>query len=437
MSERTAIENARLNRRRRLGRRALGRKQKQAVSPVVATLILILVAVAAAAALYLWLNGWQTGITNSIGSPTPHQTVTIGGSTSVYPFDTYVVSQFQQNNSNIIVSNNQGGTGAGMLAVCSGAVDIGAASSLQTPAGLEASDGCPSGANNAPVVTDVAYDAVDVIVPVANPHGLVSINATLLLGIYLADSTTTPLTTMPAYLTASGWVSGTPVKWQDISTTANCLTAGQTLPPVGTGGGCTLVSDANKGDQIQTVSRSDTSGTQQTFTAKLLAISGTSQLTTFSAVANNFGGCGSDGQLDSCGIAATFAENGNPLVISTVASHPDAIGFASDGLARLGTSGVTCQGVSTGACGIGFAAPGQAVAIQPSLGASGSIAKAIVDLHAGTPNAAVEYAGWRPFEWVILGTPTGEVAQLLNFALQPANNIAFAAESAEISIYSI
>jgi len=157
------------------------------VSPVVATLILILVAVAAAAALYLWLNGWQTGVTKTIGSPTTQATITLGGSTSAYPFDQFIVTQFEQNNSDVSVSNNEGGTGAGMLAVCAGTVDIGVAAGLESVSTLEASDGCPSGTSNAPVIETVAYDAVDVITQVANPHGLVSIGQDTLLSIYLRD----------------------------------------------------------------------------------------------------------------------------------------------------------------------------------------------------------------------------------------------------------
>ena len=119
---------------------------------MVATLILILIAVAAAAALYLWLVAWQGNITGGIGSPGAQTTVTIGGSTSVYPFDQLAVSQFEQNNSDVAVSDNQGGSGAGMIAVCSGAVDVGATSALQTVSNLQANYGCPQGGNAVPVV---------------------------------------------------------------------------------------------------------------------------------------------------------------------------------------------------------------------------------------------------------------------------------------------
>ncbi|HTT34743.1 MAG TPA: substrate-binding domain-containing protein, partial [Thermoplasmata archaeon] len=117
-------------------RRAQQIREGRAVSPVVATLILILVAVAAAAALYLWLVAWQGQVTGGIGTPTAQYTVTIGGSTSVYPFTQEAAKEFQQNNSNIVISVNQGGSGAGRLAVCSGAVDIGEASSYTTVATL-------------------------------------------------------------------------------------------------------------------------------------------------------------------------------------------------------------------------------------------------------------------------------------------------------------
>ncbi len=66
------------------------RGENKAVSPVVATLILILIAVAAAAALYLWLVAWQGNITGGIGQPGAQTTVSIGGSTSVYPFSQLV-----------------------------------------------------------------------------------------------------------------------------------------------------------------------------------------------------------------------------------------------------------------------------------------------------------------------------------------------------------
>ncbi len=146
---------------------------KKAVSPVVATLILILIAVAAAAALYLWLVAWQGGVTKGIGSPSAQYTISIGGSTSAYPFAEEAATQFEANNSDVVISVNQGGSGAGAAAVCSGQVDIGQASSFAYPVStLISADGCPS----TTVEQVIAYDGVDLITPSANSHGLESMS---------------------------------------------------------------------------------------------------------------------------------------------------------------------------------------------------------------------------------------------------------------------
>lgn len=177
--------NAKLKRNER-SRRFRRLRNKKAVSPVVATLILILIAVAAAAALYLWLVAWQGGVTKGIGSPSAQYTVTIGGSTSVYPFAVQAASWFEQNNSNIVISVNQGGSGAGAAAVCSGQIDIGQYSAFVTPATLT-SDGC----NLATVATEiVAYDGVDPIVASNNNHGLNNMTWDTLQAIY-ADASAT------------------------------------------------------------------------------------------------------------------------------------------------------------------------------------------------------------------------------------------------------
>ena len=450
------------------------RGEKKAVSPVVATLILILIAVAAAAALYLWLVAWQGSITGGIGTPTPQTTVTIGGSTSVYPFDQLVVNQFEQNTSDVTISDNQGGSGAGMIAVCSSAVDIGATSALQTVSNLQANYACPQGGNSVPVITTVAYDGVDIAVQSANPHGLVSISADTMLTIYVKASSTgwtgtsalaiggTALTAVPlsTLVIAPGGLA-----WDQIPAcvtgTVNCggagnptedLATGLTTGPgiaciagidtCATGAGispcgfavCAGPVGGTGADLITTVTRSDPGGTVQSFTARILGISGSNPVTSLTSLLGNWGGCGSDGQLGSCGITADVAQLGNPGVISYIATHSDALGFASDGLMRVSSSGTVCAGVATSACGIGFEGIGQTTAIQPSLGSSGTIASSIKG--AGM-TATTGYAGWRPFQWVTLGQPTGEVQRLLQFAIDPYNNQNLASEANEISIYQI
>ncbi len=470
------------------------RGEKKGVSPVVATLILILIAVAAAAALYLWLVVWQGNITGGIGNPHAQSTLSIGGSTSVYPFSSLAASWYEANNTDTVISDNQGGTGAGMLAVCSGAVDIGAASSLETPAGLIASDGCSSSDLSTIQVTTIAYDAVDVIVPVANVHGLVSISYDTLTAIYDGASTTTPtlepttfnteaIGTVP--YTVAPFTTYAALSWSQIPAAVNGATlsgctagagdvetvstvaATGTTAEVGTACAAPDASDyvaataatatscgfticaggtvASPGtDAIVPVERSDASGTTQTFEARVLgATSSKAFATSFSGL--GFSGCGSNNILADCGISVAHAENGNPGVISYVAGNPDAIGYASDGLARASTSGVTCQNVATAACGIGLAYPGESVGVapQPSLGASGSIAGGVVNGGFGAPGltttvtVANSYAGARPFEFVSLQPYTGVAQEFITFILDPANNIALAGATGEVSVYSI
>jgi phosphate transport system substrate-binding protein len=436
-------------------------KQKKAVSPVVATLILILIAVAAAAALYLWLVSWQTGVTNGVGTPGAKATLTIGGSTSVYPFDSLAVTQFEQNNTDVAISNNQGGSGAGMLSVCAGSVDIGTASSLETVTQLEqpvASGGYGCQAFPTPTITTVAYDAVDVIVPVANTHGVISVSADTLLSIYVAGAGGTAAFTgsvpgggVYAYhmngLTGAAVAAptGTGFTWNEVPACVpqvaaiTCAGVAETATTVGAGGAacagfpndiCSLAASpcgwtvcaGGANNVIQQWGRSDTSGTEQSFTARILGVGDAAGTT----AGLGFSGCSPDGQLASCGINPSHLGNGNPAVISGVAGSADAIGFASDGLARATGSGVAF---------VPLAAEGQlgTGAVTPTTGGSGTIADGIL----GASTAANQYQGWRPFEFVTLGTPTGETEQFLQFVLDPANNQNFATESAEVSIYSI
>jgi flagellin-like protein len=487
MSEKSVMRMERRQAYKRSWRKARG--EQKGISPVVATLILVLIAVAAAAALYIWLIGWQGGVTSTIGKPTVQQGgFTIGGSTSVYPFSEIAVTSFEQNNSGVSISNNQGGTGAGMLAVCAGAVDVGAASTAETAAGLVASDGCAAQYEATITITTVAYDAVDVITPVANDHALVSISSDTLAAIYdgstIANGGTPTLnsgTINGVALTAANfggatWITAGHVnaalEWQDIPAcvvgTANCGGSGvteATATAVGAGAACgggtdicaggggdspcgfavcagpfTAIGPVASTDIIHTLSRSDASGTTQTFEARVLAASSSTAFAT-SFAGLGFSGCGGNNLLSDCGLSSTATGVGNPGVIAAVAANPDALGYASDGLARATGSGVTCEGVATAACGIGLETPGQGVALQPSLGATGTIAAGVILGGFGpsgvTTTATVGYSGDRPFEYVTLAAPVGLVAQYYTWVTDPANNQLFATESGEVSIYSI
>jgi|HubBroStandDraft_1064217.scaffolds.fasta_scaffold06349_5 flagellin-like protein len=492
-----SAKTKRIERSQRFRRAWRGQNRAKAVSPVVATLILILIAVAAAAALYLWLVAWQGNITGGIGQPSAQYTVTIGGSTSVYPFSSLGATWFEQNNSDVVVSDNQGGTGAGMLAVCSGNVEVGAASTPEATAVLQepisaGGYACPT--QPGLTITTIAYDAVDVVIQGANTHGLLSINADTLNDIYAQGSTTAPYVPVTATSTMDGApfsgvnmpaipAQGTEFLWSNIPAavqgasftgiipaTDNSEVATTVAPAAGVacaGPGFTndICATAGPGDgtpcgftvcagplgttaAIVPVERSDASGTTQTFEAKMLGYTASNKIsTTFAGL--GYSGCGSNNYLSDCGIILPTSSqyNGNPAVLAAVGSNANAIGYASDGLARtatgVGSAGiipfagvgqVSAAGVPQSGSGFvqtsgaNFAYNGVAV----TTGGSGTIAGGIL-----TSTTINNYAGWRPFEFVTLQPPTGEVQRFFQFIEDPANNANLATATGEVSIYSL
>jgi len=480
---------------RRLRYRRLRRpvNDRRGVSPVVATLILILIAVAAAAALYLWLVGWQGSVTGSISKPGVNQgTFTMGGSTSVFPFSSLGATWYEQNNTGVTITNTQGGTGAGMLAVCSGNIDVGAASTPETATGLIGSDGCPAADASTITITTIAYDAVDVVVADNNNHGLLSINYDTLAAIYDGASTSTstlvPLTIDGVTISTSildvapwstlGLTTHTALTWDQIPAMINgfagpagCGTeglaagigvegaAGQAagtgpcandiVTPTADDSPCgfticagpyvaTPTAGAGPLAPIVPIERSDASGTTQTFEAKLFgATSATAFASSFAAL--GYSGCGSNNLLTDCGITlpASNQGDGNPGVLAAVAASPNALGYASDGLARtyanIGTAGIipflaVGQSLVSGSATSSTAYGG----VVPTTGASGTIAAGITD-----SSSTNQYSGWRPFELVTLAPPSGVVESYVSFLLQVGINTNLATATGEVSVYSI
>ncbi|MFI5417404.1 MAG: PstS family phosphate ABC transporter substrate-binding protein [Candidatus Lutacidiplasmatales archaeon] len=451
-------------------RRARLRRDALAVSPVVATLILILVAVAAAAALYLWLVAWQGNVTNGVGTPGAQTTLYIGGSSSVYPWSQKAVAWFEQNQSDVAISLNQGGSGAGMAAVCSGQVDIGASSSPQTFSALTAQYGCPQTV----VQETVAYDAVDAIVPSGNVHGLVSISWDTMQAVYVAGVGGAPvpvqaqtnlqssstyamdgsaITGFAGYAApaASGFawdqipacsiptVATTCVGTTNEAVNAGGIAAGVTAACGGTyagpalcytvaGSPCGFVVCAGgtgagtaagqNGATIHAWQRQDSGGTTQSFTARLLGV-GTSSAASTASV--GFGGCAPTGQLTDCGIAGSHQGFGNPGVISGVSGDKDGLGYASDGLVVASGSGVVA---------VAFQGIGQASPVFPTV--ASTIVAGIVAGNGGTYGANT-YIGWRPFIYVEEKAPTGEALRYLQYVMQPGTNQDIALASNELS----
>jgi len=455
MSEKSIARRERSLRYRRL------RRNEKAVSPVVATLILILIAVAAAAALYLWLTGWQGGVTKSIGQPTIPDVdkFSIGGSTTVYPLSQDAIKWFQQNYSTYNVTDQQGGSVAGAEAYCAGQVDVGAASSSFTTAQLSG-DGCSAALASATVQNVVAVDAIVGIVSANNPafsavlptpaghvaDGNFSLNSTTMLAIYVADSSTVPtqnspgglqmltnLSALAPYLCGQPAASftgavlpstytylkvcpvpgaGSSFEWANIPFPAGCAVLAGGFWNTATCTGAT--SDVSK---ITAYDRADSSGTEQGFTQKYLLGAG------YLAKDASGNSCGTDNQLESCNIHVTH-ETGNPALAAAVAADNTGLGFNSYGqaVAQVGPS-LLLAGYQTNLKG--------GAVIQPT------VTSVLVDGYRGV-NLAAAYGPWRPLEYLTDGVPVPGtvIANYIQFVDGPGVNLALAQATGYISLYA-
>lgn len=104
-------------------------KDTHAVSPIVATLMLVLVAVGGSASYYMWQTGWQKDVEGKVsGAGDFKNSLSIGGSSTVYEFTAIAAEWFEAANNGYKISYQSGGSGAGIASVGKGIVDIGSAS---------------------------------------------------------------------------------------------------------------------------------------------------------------------------------------------------------------------------------------------------------------------------------------------------------------------
>ena len=107
---------------------------RRAVSDVVAVLILIVIAIIGAVAVGLILSTTSHSVGSQAASNGNGQSATqqllLGGSTTLYPADQAAIPAFETTYPGIKVIDAQGGSDAGMQGILSGALDVGAASSI-------------------------------------------------------------------------------------------------------------------------------------------------------------------------------------------------------------------------------------------------------------------------------------------------------------------
>jgi phosphate transport system substrate-binding protein len=257
--------------------------------------MLVLVSVGSAGAFYVWQSGWQTDVEDKMGGAGEIQEMlSVGGSSTVFEFSKVAAPLFESANKGFKISVSSGGSGAGVAGVGTGVLDIGSASrDVKTSELAEYPDLNRDGKKDYGVdlVTyTVAWDAVVVIVPDGNPHGLVDINESVLYDIYATNGGLTGhISILDTDIIADG------VQWDEV--------------PDGTGPGnfCIGAQDVNCYDRL------DHGGTEEVFVKKLL-------------------GKG-DNQLEELGINVNHAQ-GNQQLLPAVAGDPDGLGFMSVGYAN-------------------------------------------------------------------------------------------------------
>ena len=361
-------------------------KDAQAVSPIIATLMLVLVAVGSAGAFYVWQSGWQSGIEDKVGGSGELQAaLSIGGSSTVYEFTAVAGEYYMSANPNYKISYQSGGSGAGIAAVGTGAIDIGSASKPLTN-----EDKAKYPDLNKDNVKDygkelvehtLAWDAVAVVVSDANfaAHGLVSINESVLRDIYYFNGNVSGSNSyILVELVDSD--SSKKIEWDEVYKEAGNPSAGN----------CTT----SVSEVVAIYDRDDKSGTEEVFSTKILDTP--------------------KKELEDVGIITTHVK-GNQNLLQAIADDPDALSFMSFGMASASGSGLEM---------IPFQGDYDTTPVMPS--------EDSIMMDAEEDGA---YDGARPINYITVGEPTGDIKQFIDFCLMPESNQDICEVAGYISIY--
>ena len=262
------------------------KKDVEALSPVVATLLIILVTVGAVSALYIWESSWQKGVSSTIGNQnyTQGTVMTLTGSTTVTDLMNYAVPAFMSANPGLTVSVNPVGSGAGLTAIEQNKCDIGMISNTLNNIAAGTTTTYP-----ALETYTVAYDGVSLIIGQAAMTFHNWAAADLVMNTGIADSIYHIAPATPI------------VTWGDLETAMH--TANNVL----------VFTDTNSGLPLNAYWRSDSSGTQDCFYQQYLACS-KAAFTTGQATLTGSG------------------QAGNPALIAAVLADKNGIGFGTAGM---------------------------------------------------------------------------------------------------------
>lgn len=357
---------------------------KKGVSPVVATLVLVLIAVAAAISFYVWYSGWSETATEDMSGADIRGSITIGGSSTVYEFTAVAVEYYETENPGYKVNYQAGGSGAGVQSVGIGAVDIGSCSRDVKASEYNAypdmnQDGQKDFGKEL-VQHTVGYDGVVVIIDAGNPDAavLTDLSPVELAAVwYLNGGASSIPSAVQTEITAMDLTDDTgavgpdgEISWEELVVRT------------------TGVAGSGNYNKITLYDRAEHSGTEETFSGKML-----------------------DGEstLEGTGITATHCY-GNPAILTAVAADPNGMGFnpwaqasASSEVEYLSFDGVDAD------------------------------ADTII---AGATGGSGGYAGSRTLNYVTVGEPTGQVKDYLDYVLSPDINQKVCENSDYISIYA-
>ncbi len=266
------------------------RKQTQAVSPVIATLMLVLVSVGAAGAFYAWQTGWQQDSTDQMSDFDGKSQLLIGGSSTVYEFTAIAAPLFEKAYPNVKVSYQAGGSGSGVIGAGEGVVDIGSASRYVKSTEYATYPDL--------IEHTVAYDAIVMIVSDDNTH-------------IDPESEGLTITDIQAVYHINGGVA-----WANLPANVKTWALSPTGPfEFGNVSGNPQVNWTD-GTKVNIYERADHSGTEDVFCAKLLR--------------------GDEKQLDeqSPAINCPYKSTGNADLLSDLAADPHGLSFMSFGAAK-------------------------------------------------------------------------------------------------------
>jgi ABC-type phosphate transport system substrate-binding protein len=349
--------------------------------------MLVLITVAAAVAFYMFETGWQKTATGNVGDGTVSSTqITMSGSTTVTDLMNTVVPAFEKANSGFKVSFTGTGSGAGLIAIEKGQVDIGMISDNMNDVTAGTTTAYPN-----LVATTIAYDGVAPFIATTAlaAHGItiptgkmLNMNMTIADAIWGVGAKTSFTATNLGVTFSAGQVDSTGIHtWGGLMWVMHNDTKTTATVPI-------AASDQAK---INIYFRSDSSGTQDAFS--LLGLGKAKCLTYANPTANQIG------------------ESGNPAMITGVTGDNNGIGFATAGM------------VSTTSTCTGFAWNG----ITPTAAHVIAAANAIVGKD--------QYAVWHPLELVTNGAPATDVKSFIDWVTAPDNNIALCNAAGFCSVY--